>query len=268
MMFLLMVRVNDPLVPRAMFGILNTLLFFPSGAVYPIAAFPAWMKAIAAVDPFTYAVHGFKELLLKNTGLLRHRARPHLPLPLHRPHPRRRHPALPPVVVTCPSWFPLRCWAFDVRYFGPRPPIRVHLCESVVKAFPSLCSLRFLRLTIGFVRRKFAEIAETRAFHSGKKRKFVQICGKLRKTPENFPHFFTPPDKLKLFEKIYPAPGGIMRSRAERSGPIPVRGSKFGVFDFCLPYKKLNPFPGVPRRSQAIQSEPPGNFRASRPAPG
>jgi ABC-2 type transport system permease protein len=33
MMFLLMVRVEDPLVPRATFGILNTLLFFPSGAV-------------------------------------------------------------------------------------------------------------------------------------------------------------------------------------------------------------------------------------------
>src|SRR5208337_1341242 len=32
MMFLLMVRVDDPLVPRATFGVLNTLLFFPSGA--------------------------------------------------------------------------------------------------------------------------------------------------------------------------------------------------------------------------------------------
>jgi len=69
MMFLLMVRVSDPLVPRAIFGVLNTVLFFPSGAVYPIQAFPAWMKAIAVVDPFTYAVHGFKELTLKNTGL-------------------------------------------------------------------------------------------------------------------------------------------------------------------------------------------------------
>jgi ABC-2 type transport system permease protein len=28
------------------------------------------MKAISAVDPFTYAVHGFKALLLKNTGLV------------------------------------------------------------------------------------------------------------------------------------------------------------------------------------------------------
>ncbi len=32
-MFLVMVRVDDPLVPRAIFGVLNTLLFFPSGAV-------------------------------------------------------------------------------------------------------------------------------------------------------------------------------------------------------------------------------------------
>ena len=38
-MFLLMVRVDDPLVPRAIFGVLNTLLFFPSGAIYPIEAF-------------------------------------------------------------------------------------------------------------------------------------------------------------------------------------------------------------------------------------
>jgi len=70
MMFLLMVRVSDPLVPRAIFGVLNTVLFFPSGAVYPTQAFPTWMKAITVVDPFTYAVHGFKEIVLKNTGLL------------------------------------------------------------------------------------------------------------------------------------------------------------------------------------------------------
>jgi ABC-2 type transport system permease protein len=70
MMFLLMVRVEDPLVPRAIFGILNTLLFFPSGAVYPIQAFPRWLRAIASVDPFTFAVHGFKSLLLKETGMV------------------------------------------------------------------------------------------------------------------------------------------------------------------------------------------------------
>ena len=68
MMFLLMVRVDDPLVPRAIFGILNTLLFFPSGSIYPIQAFPRWLRAIAVADPFTYAVHGFKALLLKEAG--------------------------------------------------------------------------------------------------------------------------------------------------------------------------------------------------------
>jgi ABC-2 type transport system permease protein len=69
MMFLLMVRVEDPLVPRAIFGILNTLLFFPSGAIYPIEAFPWWLRAIAKVDPFTFAVHGFKSILLKEAGM-------------------------------------------------------------------------------------------------------------------------------------------------------------------------------------------------------
>ncbi len=68
-MFLLMVRVSDPLVPRATFGLLNTFLFFPSGAVYPQQGFPGWMRAIAVADPFTYAVHAFKSLLLRNTGI-------------------------------------------------------------------------------------------------------------------------------------------------------------------------------------------------------
>jgi ABC-2 type transport system permease protein len=70
MMFLMMVRVEDPLVPRATFGILNTLLFFPSGAIYPIKAFPKWLQTIAYFDPFTYAVDGFKDVLLKDAGFV------------------------------------------------------------------------------------------------------------------------------------------------------------------------------------------------------
>ncbi len=70
MMFLMMVRVEDPLVPRAMFGVLNTLLFFPSGAISPVSGFPKWLRAIALVDPFTYAVHGFKSILLKDGGFV------------------------------------------------------------------------------------------------------------------------------------------------------------------------------------------------------
>jgi ABC-2 type transport system permease protein len=68
MMFLLMVRVEDPLVPRAMFGILNTLLYFPSGAIYPVQAFPKWLRMLSYVDPFSYAVHGLKATLLKEAS--------------------------------------------------------------------------------------------------------------------------------------------------------------------------------------------------------
>jgi ABC-2 type transport system permease protein len=70
MMFLMMVRVDDPLVPRAMFGVLNILLLYPSGAMYPTAAFPSWLRALAIVDPFTYAIHGFKAILLKDGGFV------------------------------------------------------------------------------------------------------------------------------------------------------------------------------------------------------
>ena len=52
---------------------MNTLLWFPSGAVYPQQAFPGWMRAIAVADPFTYAVHALKSVLLKNTGFGRDR---------------------------------------------------------------------------------------------------------------------------------------------------------------------------------------------------
>jgi ABC-2 type transport system permease protein len=70
LMFLMMVRVSDPLMPRTVFGVLNTLLYFPSGAVYPTYAFPDWMQYITRFDPFTYAVHAFKNLVLKDTGLV------------------------------------------------------------------------------------------------------------------------------------------------------------------------------------------------------
>jgi ABC-2 type transport system permease protein len=69
MMFFIMARISDPLVPRAIFGVLNTLLFFPSGAIYPIAGFPRWLRWLSACDPFTYAVHGLRTLLLKDVGI-------------------------------------------------------------------------------------------------------------------------------------------------------------------------------------------------------
>lgn len=68
-MFLLMVRIDDPLVPRAIFGVLNTLLFFPSGAIYPTYGFPFWLRWISVVDPFTYTVHALRNLLLRGSGI-------------------------------------------------------------------------------------------------------------------------------------------------------------------------------------------------------
>jgi ABC-2 type transport system permease protein len=69
LMFFIMARISDPLVPRAIFGVLNTLLYFPSGAFYPVAGFPKWLRLISNCDPFTYAVHGFRTLLLKDVGI-------------------------------------------------------------------------------------------------------------------------------------------------------------------------------------------------------
>jgi ABC-2 type transport system permease protein len=68
-MFLAMVRVDDPLVPRAIFGVLNTLLFFPSGAISPIQGFPPWLRALSVIDPFTYTVHALRNLTIKGTGI-------------------------------------------------------------------------------------------------------------------------------------------------------------------------------------------------------
>src|SRR5262249_59845592 len=40
MMFLMMVRVSDPLLPRAIFGVLHTLLYFPTGPPSPPLPLP------------------------------------------------------------------------------------------------------------------------------------------------------------------------------------------------------------------------------------
>ena len=68
-MFLAMVRVDDPLVPRAIFGVLNTLLFFPSGAISPVEGFPRWLRWLSVIDPFTYTVHALRNLTIKSTGI-------------------------------------------------------------------------------------------------------------------------------------------------------------------------------------------------------
>jgi ABC-2 type transport system permease protein len=68
-MFAIMARVSDPIMPRAIFGILNTLLYFPSGAMYPTESFPGWLRALSIMNPERYAVHALHELYLKGAGL-------------------------------------------------------------------------------------------------------------------------------------------------------------------------------------------------------
>jgi ABC-2 type transport system permease protein len=68
-MFTLMARVSNPMTPRALFGILNVVTFFPSGALYPTESYPGWLQAISAVFPMRYAVHALRALLLKGVGL-------------------------------------------------------------------------------------------------------------------------------------------------------------------------------------------------------
>jgi ABC-2 type transport system permease protein len=66
--FALMARISNPMTPRAMFGILNVLTFFPSGALYPTESYPAWLRAISIIFPMRYAVHCLRNLLLKGVG--------------------------------------------------------------------------------------------------------------------------------------------------------------------------------------------------------
>ena len=126
MMFLLMVRVDDPLVPRAMFGMLNVLLLYPSGAMYPTASFPKWMQAIGVVDPFTYVIHGFKAVLLKDGGWVAIWQRPAVSHGLRNRHAAGGHAAVQAHAVAnalgivagaaaCPALLPQ---LFPIPHFG------------------------------------------------------------------------------------------------------------------------------------------------------
>jgi ABC-2 type transport system permease protein len=68
-MFTLMARVSNPMTPRALFGILNVVTFFPSGALYPTESYPGWLTTISSAFPMRYAVHALRSLLLKGVGL-------------------------------------------------------------------------------------------------------------------------------------------------------------------------------------------------------
>jgi ABC-2 type transport system permease protein len=69
LMFLILGRVGHPRIVGILSGFLNVILFFPSGAVYPVASLPGWLKSFAKVNPEAYAVDALKSVLFKNAGL-------------------------------------------------------------------------------------------------------------------------------------------------------------------------------------------------------
>src|SRR5450759_5047574 len=69
LMFVLLGRANHPRLVGVLSGFMNVILFFPSGAVYPTASLPGWLKSFAMVNPEAYAVDALKALLFKSAGL-------------------------------------------------------------------------------------------------------------------------------------------------------------------------------------------------------
>lgn len=66
--FLLFARAKSASVLRGMFGIINVLLFFPSGALYPIESYPEWLAKLSAIDPLTYGVRALRNLILRGAA--------------------------------------------------------------------------------------------------------------------------------------------------------------------------------------------------------
>jgi ABC-2 type transport system permease protein len=69
LMFIILGRVKTPRIVGALTGFLNVILFFPSGAVYPIASFPQWLKTFSKINPEAYAVDALKSILFKGASL-------------------------------------------------------------------------------------------------------------------------------------------------------------------------------------------------------
>lgn len=70
LMFVVLGQANHPRIVGILSGFLNVILFFPSGAVYPVASFPGWLKSFAKVNPEAYAVDALKSILFKSARMV------------------------------------------------------------------------------------------------------------------------------------------------------------------------------------------------------
>lgn len=62
------VRVPAPEVYQFTAFPVNLVLYFTSGAIYPIDGFPDWMRSITVVNPEAYAVHALRLLMYKGSS--------------------------------------------------------------------------------------------------------------------------------------------------------------------------------------------------------
>jgi len=65
MTFAMLARAEHPRLVGVAAGFLNVILFFPSGAVYPVESFPPWLRAFARYNPETHVVRALKSILFK-----------------------------------------------------------------------------------------------------------------------------------------------------------------------------------------------------------
>ena len=69
LMFVILSQFDHPRIVGIISGFLNVILFFPSGAIYPIAGFPPWLRSFAKINPEAYSVSALKAILFKEGDL-------------------------------------------------------------------------------------------------------------------------------------------------------------------------------------------------------
>ena len=83
---------------------INLILYFTSGAVYPIDGFPAWMRTMASVNPEAYADTRASSGHVQGRWSTRYNRRLRLPCPLHRNHDTPRDRSFQTSTVTYRGW--------------------------------------------------------------------------------------------------------------------------------------------------------------------
>ncbi len=68
MMFAMYSRASNPRLIGGPAGFLNVILFFPSGAIYPVESLPPWLRAFTRWNPETHAISALKSVMFKGAN--------------------------------------------------------------------------------------------------------------------------------------------------------------------------------------------------------